>query len=135
MYRAGEMFRRADRDDDAIRCLEGALRLSDTHLPALDTLELHWREHGDLERVSVILGRKVAATARHPARQKPLLSRLGDLQDQLERPDVALQTHRRALEIDPAWRPSLRYATQQLRTTGALASAAGRFRAARRASS
>ena len=125
MYRAGELFRRAERGDDAVRCLEAALRLSDTHLPALDTLELHWREHGDLERVAVILGRKVAATARHPMRQKPLLSRLGDLQDQLGRPDVALETHRRALEIDPAWRPSLRYVTLQLRDQGAAVAAAG----------
>ena len=89
MYRAGELFRRRDRPDDAVRCLEHALRISDTHLPALDALEQVWRERGDLERVSVILGRKVAATARHPHRQKPLLSRLGDLQHQLGRPDVA----------------------------------------------
>ncbi|MGE5185381.1 MAG: hypothetical protein ACM31C_25130, partial [Acidobacteriota bacterium] len=127
MYRAGELFRRAARDDDAVRCLEGALRISDTHLPALDALELAWRERGDLERVSVILGRKVAATARHPQRQKPLLSRLGDLQDQLGRPDVALATHQRALEIDPSWRPSLRYTTARLRADGALVAAAGGY--------
>jgi tetratricopeptide (TPR) repeat protein len=125
MYRAGELFRRADRPDDAVRCLEGALRISDTHLPALDALEHAWRERGDLERVSVILGRKVAATARHPQRQKPLLSRLGDLQDQLGRPDVALATHQRALEIDPAWRPSLRYATSRLVKAGAISAAIG----------
>ncbi|HEU0032812.1 MAG TPA: hypothetical protein VFQ53_19405 [Kofleriaceae bacterium] len=125
MYRAGELFRRAERGDDAIRCLEAALRISDTHLPALDALEAAWRERGDLERVSVILGRKVAATARHPARQKPLLSRLGDLQAQLGRPDVALATHQRALEIDPTWRPSLRYVTVRLRDAGQIVAAAG----------
>jgi tetratricopeptide (TPR) repeat protein len=127
MYRAGELFRRADKADDAVRCLEGALRISDAHLPALDALELAWRERGDLDRVSVILGRKVAATARMPLRQKPLLSRLGDLQDQLGRPDVALATHRRALEIDPTWRPSLRYVTRRLHADGAFAAAAGGF--------
>ncbi|HEY5947799.1 MAG TPA: hypothetical protein VIV40_20000, partial [Kofleriaceae bacterium] len=127
MYRAGELFRRAERGDDAVRCLEAALRISESHLPALDALELQWRERGDLERVSVILGRKVAATARHPQRQKPLLSRLGDLQDQLGRPDVALATHQRALEIDPAWRPSLRYVTARLRNDGAVVAAAGGF--------
>jgi tetratricopeptide (TPR) repeat protein len=127
MYRAGELFRRAERPDDAVRCLEGALRISDTHLPALDALELAWRDRGDLERVSVILGRKVAATARHPQRQKPLLSRLGDLQDQLGRPDVALATHQRALEIDPTWRPSLRYSTGRLLADGAVTAAAGGF--------
>lgn len=127
MYRAGELFRRGDRGDDAVRCLEGALRIADTHLPALDALELAWRERGDLERVSVILGRKVAATARMPQRQKPLLSRLGDLQDQLGRPDVALATHQRALEIDPQWRPSLRYVTTRLLTDGAVVAAAGGF--------
>jgi tetratricopeptide (TPR) repeat protein len=127
MYRAGELFRRAEMPDDAVRCLEGALRISDTHLPALDALELAWRERGDLERVSVILGRKVAATARMPQRQKPLLSRLGDLQDQLGRPDVALATHQRALEIDPTWRPSLRYVTSRLDADGAFVAASGGF--------
>jgi len=124
MYRAGELFRRADRADDAVRCLEAALRISDTHLPALDALEAQWRERGDLERVSVILGRKVAATARHPQRQKPLLSRLGDLQDQLGRPDVATATHQRALEIDATWRPSLTYVTERLRRDGQMGAAA-----------
>lgn len=125
MYRAGELFRRAERPDDAVRCLEAALRISDSHLPALDALEAAWRERGDIERVAVILGRKVAATARHPARQKPLLSRLGDLQDQLGRPDVALATHQRALEIDPTWRPSLRFVTVKLRDSGQVIAAAG----------
>ena len=125
MYRAGELFRRAGKQDEAVRCLEAALRISDTHLPALDALEMAWRERGDNERVSVILGRKVAATSRHPARQKPLLSRLGDLQDQLGRPDVALAAHQRALEIDPTWRPSLRYVTLRLRNSGQLVAAAG----------
>ena len=117
MYRAGELFRRAERVDDAVRCLEAALRISDSHLPALDALEAQWRERGDLERVATILGRKVAATSRHPHRQLPLLSRLGDLQDQLGRGDVALATHQRALEIDPAWAPSLAFVAA--RTTAA----------------
>ena len=115
MYRAGELFRRADRGDDAVRCLEAALRISDTHLPALDALEAQWRERGDLERVATILGRKVAATSRHPHRQLPLLSRLGDLQVQLGREDVALATHQRALEIDPAWAPSLAFVAARTR--------------------
>ena len=131
MYRAGELFRRSDRPDDAVRCLESALRISDTHLPALDALEQVWRERGDLERVSVILGRKVAATARHPHRQKPLLSRLGDLQDQLGRPDVALATHQRALEIDATWRPSLRYVTARLQRRRTARRRGRRLRSAR----
>jgi Tfp pilus assembly protein PilF len=125
VYRAGELFRRIERGDDAIRCLETALRIADSHLPALDALEVAWRERGDLERVAVILGRKVAATVRQPGRQKPLLSRLGDLQDQLRRPDVALATHQRALEIDPMWRPSLRHVTLRLRDSGQVVAAAG----------
>ncbi len=113
MYRAGELFRRAERSDDAVRCLEAALRIFDTHLPALDALEAQWRDRGDLERVAVILGRKVAATARHPHRQAPLLSRLADLQQELGRPDVALTTHQRALEIDPAHEPSLKFVAER----------------------
>src|SRR5262249_9792521 len=114
-----------DRDEDALRCLEATLRISETHLPALDSLEAMWRERGDLERVAVILGRKVAATARHPARQKPLLSRLGDLQAQLGRPDVPLAPPQRALGIDPTWRPSLRFITVDLHDRGQLVAAAG----------
>ncbi len=133
MYRAGELFRRhatsapehAPFIDHAIRCLEATLRISDTHLPALDALEIIWRDRGDLARVSVILGRKVAATARHPQRQKPLLSRLGDLYDQLGRGDVALATHQRALEIDPTWRPSLKFVSARLAEAGQVVAAAG----------
>jgi tetratricopeptide (TPR) repeat protein len=125
VYRAGELFRRAERADDAVRCFETSLRISDSHMPALDALEAVWRERKDLERVATILGRKVAATARHPARQKPLLSRLGDLQDQLGRAEIARETHQRALEIDPMWRPSLRYITLGLRDGGQVVAAAG----------
>jgi Tfp pilus assembly protein PilF len=126
-YRAGELFRRAHRTEEALRCLEATLRISETHLPALDALEAMWRERGDVERVAAILGRKVAATARHPSRQKPLLSRLGDLQAQLGRPEIALATHQRALEIDPAWRPSLQFVTVSLRDAGQVVAAAGGF--------
>jgi tetratricopeptide (TPR) repeat protein len=123
LYRAGELYRRGSLLEDAVRCLEAALRIADAHLPALDALELAWRERGDLERVAVVLGRKVAAT-RQPARQKPLLVRLGDLQAQLGRPDVARATHRRALDIDPSWRPSLRFFAQADSRSGQLAAAA-----------
>src|SRR5262249_57520906 len=121
----GELVGGMDGRDDAIRCLETALRISDSHLPSLDALEVAWRERGDLERVATILGRKIAATARQPGRQKPLLSRLGDLQDQLGRHDVALATHQRALEIDAMWRPSLRHLPLPLRDPRPGGAAAG----------
>jgi tetratricopeptide (TPR) repeat protein len=90
LYRAGELFRRRPgHADDAVRCLEAALRLADDHLPALDALELIERDLGDLERVATILGRKIAASARQPSRQKALLVRLAAIHVQLERPDVA----------------------------------------------
>ncbi|MCX5745901.1 MAG: hypothetical protein NT062_25775, partial [Proteobacteria bacterium] len=56
---------------------------------------------------------------------KALISRLGDLQEQLGRHDVALATHQRALEIDPMWRPSLRFVSQHLRTEGQFVASAG----------
>jgi Tfp pilus assembly protein PilF len=107
-YRAAELHRRRGATEDAIRCLEGALRTVEDHLPALDALELLVRDLGDLERLAVILGRKIAATQRQPARQKALLTRLAQLQLQLGRPDVAVASARRALEIDPSYRPALR---------------------------
>lgn len=108
LYRAGELFRRRPgHASDAVRCLEAALRLADDHLPALDALELIERDLGEFDRVATILGRKIAASARQPARQKALLCRLAALHVQLERPDVARVTLERALELDPAYRPAL----------------------------
>ncbi len=116
-YRAAELYRRASQGDgrdraalteDAVRCLEGVLRLVEDHLPALDALEQFERAHGNLEQVAVILGRKIAASSRQPARQKALLARLAQTQLELGRTDVALEAFRRALELDPDYRPALR---------------------------
>ncbi|MBL8626978.1 MAG: hypothetical protein JNK64_37160 [Myxococcales bacterium] len=108
LYRAGELFRRRPgHAEDAVRCLEAALRLADDHLPALDALELIERDLGDLERVATILGRKIAASARQPSRQKALLVRLAAIHVQLERPDVARITLGRALELDAGYRPAI----------------------------
>ncbi|HPH65854.1 MAG TPA: hypothetical protein PLF40_08925 [Kofleriaceae bacterium] len=113
-YRAGELYRRSDNLDEAQRALEAALRLAEAHLPALDALEQICKQRNDDERLATILGRKVAATAKYPQRQKPLLTRLAELQLQLGRPDVADQTFRRALELDASWRPALRYLADQM---------------------
>ncbi|MEZ4404799.1 MAG: hypothetical protein R3B06_32725 [Kofleriaceae bacterium] len=119
LYRAGELFRRRPgHAADAVRCLEAALRLADDHLPALDALELVERDLGDLDRVATILGRKIAASARQPARQKALLGRLAALHVQLGRPDVARITLERALELDPGYRPALHALVDLARAQG-----------------
>ena len=121
-HRAGDLYRKAGgREPDARRCLEAALTLVPDHLPALDVLERIERDAGDFERVSVILGRKIAATARQPASQKSLLCRLAQLQEEkLDRLDVARETYARALAIDPDYRPALRYAARDARARGDL---------------
>ena len=107
-HRAGELFRRAGNHTDAERCFQEALRVVSEHLPALDALEALNRDDQNWERVAVILGRKVAVTAPHPARQKALLVRLGQLQrDRLHRTDVARQAFLRALNVDPDYRQAL----------------------------
>jgi len=125
-YRAGELYRRIpERMSEAERCLESALKLVSDHLPALDTLERLKREDEDYERVAVILGRKIAATARHPNRQKALLARLADLQHlRLGRTDVARESYARALEIDPCFRPALRFVVHDAREHADLATVA-----------
>ncbi|MCC6999878.1 MAG: tetratricopeptide repeat protein [Deltaproteobacteria bacterium] len=88
--------------------LEDALRVKADHLPALDALETLHAEAGDLERVAVILGRKIAATGRAPERKRALLVRLADLQLELGHRDAARAAYERALELEPRNLPALR---------------------------
>src|SRR5690606_18431758 len=83
------------------------------------------REQGDNEQVAVVLSRKLAVAAGYPERQKAILLRLAALQEQeLGRPDVALESYRRALEIDPGCRPALAYLAARDREDGDLDAAA-----------
>jgi tetratricopeptide (TPR) repeat protein len=108
-YRAGEHHRRGDARGEAERCYLAALQIVADHMPCLDALERLALDAQDHARVAIVLGKKVAATQRHPNRQKALLARLADLYEHgLGRPDVALETWRRALEVDPDFRPALR---------------------------
>lgn len=121
-YRGGELYAQDDTSRaDAERCLEACLRLVPDHMPALDALERIKRADGDLDRVAVILGRKIAATARHPGRQKALLVRLAEIQGhELERADAAREAYLRALEIDPDYRPALRLSASDAEAEGDL---------------
>ncbi len=121
-YRAGELYAQDDDSrSDSERCLEACLRLVPDHMPALDALERIKRADGDLDRVAVILGRKIAATARHPGRQKALLVRLAEIQGhELERADAAREAYLRALEIDPDYRPALRLSAADAEAEGDL---------------
>ena len=121
-YRAGDLYAQDDASRaDAERCLEASLRLVPDHMPALDALERIKRADGDLDRVAVILGRKIAATARHPGRQKALLVRLAEVQGhELERADAAREAYLRALEIDPDYRPALRLSAADAEAEGDL---------------
>ncbi len=94
-YRAGEMYRRADSADDAIRCLEAALQLSAAHVQALEALVTILQDRGDRERAIEVARRSVAATEGHPQRHKLALARLSGLQDPLPHPPAPLDvTHR-----------------------------------------
>ncbi|HWM86590.1 MAG TPA: hypothetical protein VNO33_12150, partial [Kofleriaceae bacterium] len=125
-YRAGDLYRKSGgRERDAERCLEAALQLVGDHMPSLDGLERLKRDEGEFDRVAVILGRKIAATARQPATQKSLLIRLAALQeDRLGRLDVARESYARALAIDPDFRPALRFAARDARARGDIDEAA-----------
>ncbi len=119
-YQAGAMYRReANAVDEAKRCLDNALRIANDHLPALDALEQIARDEGAHERLAVILSRKIAVMAAHPARQRGLLVRLAKLQEQqLGRTDVARETYRRVLTIAPSYRPALQFAARDAQESG-----------------
>ena len=119
-YKAGDLYRKAGgRERDAERCLESALQLVGDHMPSLDVLERLKRDEGAFDRVAVILGRKIAATARQPATQKSLLIRLAALHgEKLGQIDVARESCARALAIDPDYRPALRFAARDARERG-----------------
>lgn len=121
-FRAGSLWRRRSKhSEEAKRCFNAALRITSAHLPALDGLEQIARAEEDHERLAVILGRKVAAFTKHPLRQRGLLVRLAELHETvLEHVDVARETYRRVLKIDPQYRPALRFAAQDARSSGNL---------------
>src|SRR5262249_60330030 len=76
-HRAADILRRRlGAPARAVAELEAALRLMPEHMPSLDALESIADEGQDPARVAVILGRKVAATAKQPDRQKAVLARL-----------------------------------------------------------
>ena len=110
-FRAAELFRKDVVDPAAATvAYEAALRHEHDHLPALDALEASYRASGNAERVATILGRKIAATTRHPERQKALLARLAAHQlDVLGRPDAAREAYLRAVALDPGYLPAHRF--------------------------
>jgi tetratricopeptide (TPR) repeat protein len=127
--RAAELLRRRlGATDRAVAELEAALRLMPEHMPSLDALESIAEESGDAERIAVLLGRKVAATAKLPERQKAVLARLADVQHQLGRPEAALEAYRRALAIDAELRPALAYVAAEARARGDRAGAETLYR-------
>lgn len=121
-YRAGSLYRHEPACIvDAKRCLAMALAIASDHLPALDALEQIARDEEDHERLAVILGRKIATMSRHPKRQRGLLVRLAELQEHvLGRSDVARETYRRVLEMEPEYRPALRFAARDAMQSGNL---------------
>jgi tetratricopeptide (TPR) repeat protein len=124
-FRAGELWRRHGNMDAAERCFEAALHLAADHLPALDALEALEREQGDNQRLAVVLSRKLAVAADHPQRQKALLLRLAALQsEQLGHDDVALETYRRVLEMEPENRAALAFVAAHERGAGHVETAA-----------
>src|SRR5262249_59302952 len=89
-----------------------------------------WRHQGGggEEGGAAILGRKTAAPARQPDRQKALLGRLAELQNRLGRSDVAREAFRRALDLDGAYRPALRWLAAGAKERGDAGEAAARHR-------
>src|SRR5581483_5060201 len=66
--------------------------------------------------------RKIAATGKRPAQQKAILGRLAQLQaEKLGRPDAAREAYRRALELDPEFRPALAFLAADARARGDVA--------------
>lgn len=127
LFRAGTLFRRADRTDDAVRCFEAALQRCEAHAGALEALEAIWRARGDLERVLAIVSRSVGVTAFHPQRHRLALARLSELQIQLGTASPAPERGPGGDAGEPAaemTRPSVRITGTQQQNSDAVNAAA-----------
>lgn len=124
-FRAGDMYERTTEHlDDARRCLNAALIVNPIHMPTLDALERIESASGHIERVAFILEQKIDAGG-HNSRRKALLLRLAGLQrEQLKRPDLANASYARALDLDPDFRPALRFIAADELNAGNLQAAA-----------
>jgi tetratricopeptide (TPR) repeat protein len=107
LFRAGELWRKQVVDQDrALWCYQEAAK-NRPHLGALDALESHFTDEGDVVQLVEVLNLKVAAAVKRPSIQKALLLRRGELLLQVNRRQDALADFKRALALDRDYTPAL----------------------------
>jgi tetratricopeptide (TPR) repeat protein len=114
LCRAGLLHLGRGRVQRAEGCFDEACALVENFAPALDGLESVYSETRDLNRLAVVLGRKIAS-ATNPEQQKQLLSRLAEASVELGHLEVARISYQRALDIDPTFRTALWYLARDQR--------------------
>jgi tetratricopeptide (TPR) repeat protein len=111
-------------------CLDRALALAPDCMRALDGLEALETAAGTPAAIATVLERKVAASARSPARAKALLARLAELHaGPLGQLEAARDAMSRALALDPDFRPARLWLARDALARGDRATAEEHYRA------
>jgi tetratricopeptide (TPR) repeat protein len=123
---AAEIFReRLELPEDAVVLLERALALDPLNDAAFVTLEAAATRMKDWPRLAEVLAQRLEVA--RTAEQRPLLTRLGRVLDELGRADEAAEVYRRLLDVDPEDATALIYRARQLWATGAKPAAGAHF--------
>lgn len=100
-------LKKANRQEDALRCLRQAINVDPRHAQSLDLLESLATTRNDEQELAFILRLKVELASGKPNTQKALLSRLAHIQINQDKISEAKTTCTTALAIDQKYIPAL----------------------------
>jgi tetratricopeptide (TPR) repeat protein len=125
IFKAGGLLEeKLGRPDEAIAAYQEVLTLSPSFFPALRSLARIYRAQFNFERLVEVLRAEAASRVDRKRRANLLFQVASIWEDDLGRPDVALETYRDALANDPDHGPSIRALERLYARQGAFAESA-----------